>query len=972
MNIKKKLRFKTELSIERITARMGPKKTSSFTTGLSKLSRTKLRQPKRNIESVHFAVDDWSDPYPTLHVKELTPNYVTKPITNLRFTFMTDDEIENYAACECTEHTNKGKNSVYDSRLGVKHSNEICENCKEDWKTCPGHFGYIKFVHRIPHPLKTKTILQYLSLFCSNPTCCRLVISEEHIHLHGLHSLKGQQRFERLVQEVDEKFTVCSHCGTLNLKYAFEDDKFVRKHKKEKWFVSFQEIETIFSNIRDWDVVQIGLDPKYVHPMMLLIKNFLVLPPCSRSFVTKGDGTLQHDDLTGKYNEIIKINNKLKRSDLTENQQQAELSGLVTQVLMLMDYSKVKNKSTSSSERHGLRCLKKRLNGKTGQVRANVMGKRIDFCARTVITPEAMGALDQLVIPVDIAKKLTLPVKVTKENIEECRQMIREDKVNIVFRPNKEKPGQEDDKFHPKLHGQAIQFQVLDTDLVLRNGVIINPNQYEALKKKPLQLEPGDQILRDGQTITPMNIKTDREYFEIEVGDTIERQVKDGDWTLFNRQPTLWKGSMRGKQIRVLPGKTFRFNLASTAAYNADFDGDEMNLFLAQSYSTIAECKEIVSTKANFISPQDSKPMISIKQDGMSGAFVLTKGYVPIAKDVFMDCLSMPHFSIEWILEKTYHIRQVLEAYRYIERENEDEFDNLYYTGHILFSFLLPNDFEYYCDNTNEIKIGSKPVLIRQGVLLEGTLDKTSLGSSSGSMIHHLWKDYGATRASAFVSQFQILINCWLQHHGLSIGLEDCIPEQLESVQAVVNKCFLEAAAIIQTEKNDVVLEAKVSYALNQAVTKGQKIANDALRSDNTLVNVVTSGSKGNFVNVAQVTGLVGQQNVSAERIKKLYGGRTLPHFRFDDHLQDPTDIKELSTLFLSRGFVKSSFFEGLNVCEFFMHAAGGREGLIDTAVKTGKSISFNLIFFFIYLLFFFFLFTHLLIYSSGYWLHST
>jgi len=360
-----------------------------------------------------------------------------------------------------------------------------------------------------------------------------------------------------------------------------------------------------------------------------------------------------------------------------------------------------------------------------------------------------------------------------------------------------------------------------------------------------------------------------------------------------------------------------------------------MNLFLCQSFLTISECANIVSTKANFTSPQASKPMLAIKQDAMTGGFVLTDGFITISKGVFLSVLSMPYFNFDFIFNKSSHIYNVLDALHLLddhELSKQDMFNQRYYTGHSLFSFLLPDDFEYFCDNG----IGNQPILIHQGVLIQGTLDKQALGSASASLIHHLFKDYGPDRAAEFVTRYQILINCWFQHHGFSVGLEDCIPENSEAVEEVINKCFLKGAAIIQTEKNAEVLESKISFALNQAVNEGQKLAHHALKKDNSIVRIVRSGAKGNFINVAQVTGLVGQQNVSAARISKSYGGRTLPHFRFDDTLRDPSDIQELDTLFVSRGFVKSSFFKGLNVYEFFFHAAGGREGLIDTAVKTG------------------------------------
>ena len=883
------------------------------------------------------------------HFKTFDESQEVLSIDSLQFTFMSDEEILKLSVTECNKPsaTTAEPNTTYDPMMGPINARDSCKYCNEKWIDCPGHFGHISLHHPIPHPLKIKTILQYLNIFCSH--CYRLVLSEEHFKLYDIHKYPGNKRFEKITQEV-EKFSTCSHCEKIVFKYGFEEDKFIRKYKKEKITISVKQIQQIFSNIAVQDIELIGFDSKFVHPKMLLFTKLPVIPPCSRSYCVRGEGQIGHDDLTQKYNEIIRLNNCYAK-ETNEKIQQQYIANIMQNVLLLMDSDKVKSKN---NEKVQVKSIKQRISGKTGQVRNNLLGKRLDFCGRTVITPEPNCSVDELIVPEKIAKTLTIPVTVTEKNLQECQKMLYEDKINMILRKDQHNPSSERQKIHVKYYIWSEGTELQENDIVVRNSIHINPTKYELLKKRKFELKDGDQIIRDGKLLDKIKIEKRIENKKVQVGDIVERQIRDGDWTLFNRQPTLHKGSMRAKKIKILPKKTFRFNLASTQAYNADFDGkflcfilfilfmiinflfyveigDEMNMFLPQSYTTIAECKEIVSTKANFTSAQDSKPLLAIKQDAMTGGYILTLKQLHIDKNVFQNVLSLPYFPIEWIIEKTQHIYNVFEKLGMIK---DDNFDELYYTGHTLFSFLLPNDFEYECDN----QTGNKPVLIHQGVLLQGILNKQALGSESGSMIHHLYKDYGADRAAEFVSNYQILINFWFQHNGFSIGLEDCIPENSDEVNNVINKCFLEAAGILQTETHPIVLEDKLSDALNQAVTQGQKIAHDALRPDNSLVQVILSGAKGNFANVAQVTALVGQQNVSAQRIPKSYGGRTLPHFPMNDTLKNPCDINELGRLFISRGFVKSSFFQGLNVYEFFFHAAGGREGLIDTAIKTAQT----------------------------------
>lgn len=380
--------------------------------------------------------------------------------------------------------------------------------------------------------------------------------------------------------------------------------------------------------------------------------------------------------------------------------------------------------------------------------------------------------------------------------------------------------------------------------------------------------------------------------------------------------------------------------------------GDEMNMFLAQSEHTRAESSELVSVGKNFTSSQDSKPMLAIKQDAMTGAYKLTYGRVAIRKELFNDCFTHEKFSLDLFFHKRQH---VLKVYRKLgtfdDLTDPDEIrqleHRLLYCGHTLFSFLLPDDFEYYLDNGMSPIMAEngkpEPVRIVNGVLISGTLNKAAMGSASASLIHHLWKDYGEEKACWFVSMYQICINFWFAHHGFSVGLEDCIPGDRRVVDSEMQRCFLKAHAIMNTENDPELKEIGVMVELNKAATIGQKHARAALKPQNNLVSMIRSGSKGDWLNITQVTGLVGQQNVSAARIPKTYGNRTLAHYKKQGKLMSDPDtigenasVKEVINLFQSRGFVTSSFYYGLSPNEFFFHAAGGREGLIDTGCKVG------------------------------------
>ena len=633
--------------------------------------------------------------------------------------------------------------------------------------------------------------------------------------------------------------------------------------------------------------------------------------------------------MCAKINDPSSNNPKVKQ-DTYEN--------LCYHIRVLMDNSKGKAKNVG--RKRGIKSIKQRMTSKSGLIRGHIQGKRVDFCARSVVTPEASTWVDELVVPECFAKNLSYPVKVTSYNLKECQKLLDQDKVNNIIRDG--------EGYNASRKIWSRGFELRENDIIKRTvknkTIYIHVHVYNQIHQKFPAILPGDQVVRYHTTYTDVKPKEKLGNFKLQIGDTIERQLQNGDWTLFNRQPTLWKGSMRAMKIKVMPGKTFRFNLACTAAYNADFDGDEMNMFLCQSEATRAEARELVSVGKNFTSSQDSKPLLSIKQDAMTGAYKLTYGYVAIRPEIFMDCFTHERYPLHKYVAKREHILKVCK----LHGKTEEEAEQFSYCGHGLFSFLLPDDFEYVIDNgmsplqTAEKK--AQPVWITKGVMLTGTLDKQAMGSASASLIHHLWKDYGEETACWFVSMYQICINFWFQYEGFSIGLEDFIPANKDVIHSEMQKCFVKAHAITVTEQDPELKELGVITELNKAATVGQLHAKAALQPTNNLVSMIRSGAKGDWLNITQVTGLVGQQFVSAQRIPKVFGNRTLPHFDKQgklvsdaDSISENAKAHEIARLFKSRGFVSSTFYNGLDPAEFFFHAAGGREGLIDTGCKTGK-----------------------------------
>jgi DNA-directed RNA polymerase II subunit RPB1 len=350
-----------------------------------------------------------------------------------------------------------------------------------------------------------------------------------------------------------------------------------------------------------------------------------------------------------------------------------------------------------------------------------------------------------------------------------------------------------------------------------------------------------------------------------------------------------------------------------------------MNIHVPQQYDARAELDILSSTKSNIMSSQSSKSNISIVQDSLLGAYLMCKREDIIPKHIFNNILMKGDgWDMNFIDNKIKHIKEVLEEL------GKDE--SILYTGKGLISFMLPDDF-FYVKKTNA---NTKEPFVRifKGVLYEGAFNKSILGSSHNSIIQTLHKEYNQDICMNFVNNIQFITNEWLCHYSFSVGIGDCIAkkETENTINETIVKCFIEAKQIEEATQHPKIKEARINGALSKAKDIGMKIAKDSLHENNGFVSSVTSGAKGDFFNIAQISGLVGQQNISGNRITPVLnrGRRTLPHYAFEN--------LSMEDEFESRGFIKNSFLKGLTPQEFWFHAMSGREGVSDTALKTAQS----------------------------------
>ncbi|MEM3676354.1 MAG: DNA-directed RNA polymerase subunit A', partial [Thermoplasmataceae archaeon] len=527
-----------------------------------------------------------------------------------------------------------------------------------------------------------------------------------------------------------------------------------------------------------------------------------------------------------------------------------------------------------------LKTLVQRLKGKEGRFRSNLSGKRVNFSARTVISPEPFLSVNEVGVPEKAARELTVPISVTTFNIENVREMVARG---------------------PEARDSLGRY-------VAGVNYIIRPD--------------GRRI-----KVTPQNAEENSK--RIEPGWTVERQLAEGDIVLFNRQPSLHRMSMMGHTVRILQGQTFRFNLAVCTPYNADFDGDEMNLHILQKEEARAEARIIMKVQEQIMSPRFGGPIIGGIHDHITAMFLLTHGN--------------PRFT----QADTIHMLSYLDIDEMPKPEIVD--NKVYFRGRDIFSLILPKGLNLkfpskLCSSAKDVceyekEPEDKNVVIIDGKMIHGTIDEAAVGSFSGEIIDKIFRKYGPEETAKFIDRMTRLGVGFLSLRGFTTGIQDYdIPESaITRIEEVAEEAIKRTEKLIETYRKGLLqpqpgrsvedtLEIEILSTTGQARDESGKIASAYLGLNNPSVIMARSGARAKMLNISEVAGMVGQQSVRGGRLNRGYYNRTLPHFK-------PGDIGAAA-----RGFVKSSYKAGLNPIEYFMHSIGGREGLVDIAVRTSRS----------------------------------
>ena len=769
---------------------------------------------------------------------------------------------------------------LMDPRLGVIEPGLKCKTCGRKVDECPGHFGHIDLSLPVIHVGFIKLVKSLLESTCRE--CCRLNLPQEQIEAFKdeLDLLKRRGRdyvdIGILLKKVNRaalKNKKCPHCETPQKKITLDKPTTFREEGHK---LTPKEVRERLETIIDEDLQPLGINYKFARPEWVILTALPVPPVTVRPSITLDSGDRSEDDLTHKLVDVLRINHRLQ-----ENRDAGAPQLIVEDLWELLQYHITTYFDNQTSgipparHRSGrpLKTLSQRLKGKEGRFRSNLSGKRVNFSTRTVISPDPFLSINEIGVPEKAAKELTLPVRVTEHNLEVLKEMVgRGPKpkgkvyipgVNYVIRPD----------------GRRIK--------------VTDKNAQELSE----QLAPQQKI---------------------------ERQLMDGDIVLFNRQPSLHRMSMMAHEVKVMPHKTFRFNLCVCPPYNADFDGDEMNLHVLQSEEARAEAKILMLVQEHILSPRFGGSVIGAIHDHITGLFLLTYKNPKFTKMEATQILSQINIKE---LPKT---KDGMWTGKDLFSMILDKKINMKYRAAIC--ELCPTCKKEECENDSY-------VVIENGQVKSGVIDGNSVGAFKGNLLDRIVREYGSDAGREFIDlSTKIAIAAFIVI-GFTTGIDDeDIPEEAtRQINEILKEAKDKVEKFVRAYKNkeldqlpgrslEETLEVETMRVLGKSRDDAGRIAGKHLGLDNSAVLMAKSGARGSMLNLSQMAGSIGQQAVRGERISRGYQGRTLPHFKKEDLGAE------------AHGFVISCYKSGLNPTEYFFHSMGGREGLVDTAVRTSRS----------------------------------
>ncbi len=808
----------------------------------------------------------------------MTEDYVYKFVDSIEFGVLAPEEIQKMSAVKIVTpelYDNEGypvDGGLMDIRLGVIDPGLRCKTCGGKLKECMGHFGYIELARPVIHIKYLKTVLD--SIRCTCRTCGKILLQDKDQEkwkerINKAAKDRGQEAQRDIISSLissAKNIRKCPHCKEKQFSIKIEKPSTFMENDRRLTPI---EIKTRLERITNDDLFFLGLNPKTVRPEWAILTVLAIPPVTMRPSITLETGERSEDDLTHKLGDVVRINQRL-----FENINAGAPEIIVEDLWDLLQYHVTTYFDNGISQvppaRHrsgqALKTITERIKSKEGRFRHNLAGKRVNFAARTVISPDPRIRFNEVGIPQRVAVELTIPERVNEWNLAYLKELIKRGPENY--------PGA---------------------------NYIVRPDG----KKKQITEETKEKIIE-----------------ELVPGLIVERHLIDGDISLFNRQPSLHRMSIMCHKIKVLPGKSFRLNPSVCNAFNADFDGDEMNLHIPQTEEARAESEILMEVQTQLITPKHGYNVMGCVEDSVTGLYLLTKGEgISFTKEEASQILTS--IGIEDIKLNKQTI-----------------------SGKEIFSLLLPKDFTYEGYAKGFKKDGPTPqrgddawIIIEEGQLISGVIDSNSIGEERGKMVMEFYRRYGPDKTIDFLGKiFRLGIKILLKR-GFTISIDnmDIEKDVEEKIQKALDKGKEDVDTLVKEYRSGEMevlpgrtlaqtLEIRTVSVLNKVRDAVGQLVAQSTKPKNAAVIMARSGAKGSILNLTQMSGCVGQQALMGQRITTGYKGRTLSMFKRND----------LSAQ--SHGFVRNSFKRGLNPYEFFFHAMTGRDGLMDTALRTPKS----------------------------------
>lgn len=781
-----------------------------------------------------------------------------------------DEDLRRDAVVKVDKPELTGSKTVNDPAMGVIEKGINCATCYYDYENCTGHFGFIELNAPIYHPRLIRDIIRILNIVCNS--CGGLLLTKEQIEKQGLLKYRSYERLKAL-EAATEKLT-CPYSQEGRLKCMKNPIYLPGRLKETKGIIMYKrgkndpEMERRIEEV-DKIFQEISIeDAKLMGFDLGHPKNLI-----RHTWPVPPPCTRPSYVINGTLN-INPMTMALQEIVKINNNIKLETREKEKQDLIDLLSLKIGNlisapeNKNTFTKRPKLITYMDQFKGKEGIFRSMMSGTRTDFSGRTPLGPNPNLRFGQIAIPMAMSDKLTVPERVFQINLDKLQQLLESGEVVSVAQ------------------GKKV--------------IVINENN--------------------------------RQRFKLRIGYIVNRKLRNGDYVIFNRQPTLHRYGMMGYEVVLWKNLTIGLYPGVNTPHGADYDGDEGNLHMVQTLGATSEVRELMSVKRCIMNAQNSQPLISIFFDNLTAVTMLTS--VLVVKDKVS--IERNGEMIEEIMEKKIDVNVDQDIFYdcLLTMTNQSSLPTLKerltskgvpeYSGRALFSALLPEDFYYI----------KGEVSIIDGILIRGTITKDHVGSVHGSIIQVLWQDYGGERTVDFLTDAPSVLNLWWSQHSLTVSLKDCYPKD-ENFRQEIGKEYAKARLSIQGYMtnnnfiNDPLAESKkeehIMGYLNKAKDTAYNIVKQNLAPNNAFSIMVLSGSKGSWGNIGQIIGMGGLQDVLGRMLPSTESKR-LPYF-------SPQDLDPRAW-----GMVVNSLVSGMTPPEYFSHMTKSREGVMNTAGKTADT----------------------------------